>query len=1014
MKRFLILCGLCFLTIVSYAQNKFVQKSTTSVRKPVPLSLQPIKSPWKPSYTAYDYPTLSIQPLTLNSDVKINSYLRTGASVALDGEWREITVRDKPDYEGHLEKLVNYLPLERTKQNLTVRTIEPTDKLGWQVVRVQEMHQGIPVYGGEGVLSVKGVQLRFSGRIFKLKNELGAVTLSKAQALEIAKEDVKQHTKVLDLPISDILPGHAQKNELVVYPRADQTGQLAYLVEFFPNYGDHWIYLIDATNGEVIKKHSQACRLHHDHEILFSGPTTGVGKDLGGKDQTFNTYDDNGTHYLFDVSRAMFKSIGNETSDPVGVIITFDAKNTSPENDNFKTEIVTNSSRTWNNPTAVSAHVNAGLAYEYLRSTFKRNSINGLGGNIYSIINVVEDDGTSMENAFWNGAAMFYGNGGSGFQPLARALDVAGHEMFHGVVQNTANLEYEGESGAMNESFADIFGAMIDRDDWLMGEDVVKRTAFPSGALRSLSDPHNGGTSLRDPGYQPRVFSERYTGTQDNGGVHINSGIANWAFFKIATALGLNKAEQIYYRALSTYLVRSSQFVDLRNAVVMATKDIHGQNASELTAVNAAFDQVGIVAGQGEDYQEDVQTNPGDDVIAVLNGLDNDQLYLADDKGQFITDALSENPPNKRPSVTDDGSAMIYASEDGKLRYIIFDWAKGQYETDVLDEQTMWGNAAISKDGSRFAAIPQEAGNLIYVYDFNLEEWNTFELYNPTFTEGVTTGDVLRPDVLEFDFTGEFLMYDAENKIESQNGNSIQYWDIGFLHVFDAASKNWGSGRIEKLFSSLPENTTVGNPTFSKNSPYIIAFDLIDENTDPPSYFALGANLETLEVDTIVENNTPSEPTFSRSDDRVLVNTEVEELIVFSRIDLFAVPLANNKITIGDSPFLFRENAFSAYWFGTGSRELTTSLKNTFLENFSVKAYPNPVRQESFVEFNNPMASPWTLRVYRADGVLVFQNNGLGQGLQRESIRLSGMPGGLYVVQLTIGKKQGSLKLWKP
>lgn len=1017
MKKLNLLIGIFLLAFMVHGQNKFLDKTYTgqkTLTNKVSLRSIQINRDFKVPHHK-DYPRLNVQSIMLNGKLKISSYQRMGASIALEGEYKDFSVRNKPDFSGPLQAIKDILPLVPQKQNLSVQAVEVADSYGWHTVRVLEQHQGLPVYGGEAVMQIKGTQLRFIGRLFKIANSLPEAVLSKTQALAKAREDVKQHTKLLELNKADYLPDHLGKNELVVYPEGDQQGRLAYHIEFFPNYGDHWFYLIDALTGVVIKKHSQACKLYHDHHELFGGPATGVGKDLAGKDQTFNTFDDNGTHYLFDVSRSMFKSLGSSSTEPVGVIITFDAKNTSPENDNFKTEIVTNSSRNWNNPTAISAHVNAGLAYEYLLSTFKRNSINGLGGNIYSIINVVEEDGSSMENAFWNGAAMFYGNGGGAFNPLARALDVAGHEMFHGVVQNTANLEYEGESGALNESFADIFGAMIDREDWQMGEDVVKKSAFPSGALRDLSNPHNGGTSLRDPGFQPRTFNERYTGTQDNGGVHINSGIPNWAFFKIATALGKPKAEQIFYRALSEYLVRSSQFVDLRNAVVMATKDIHGANAGELTAINTAFDEVGIVAGQGGDYQEDVQTNPGQDVVAILNGSDDDHLYLTNAAGQLITDALSENPPNKRPSVTDDGSALIYASQDGVLRYIVFDWIKGEYQSDVLDDQIEWGNAAISKDGTRFAAIPKEPGNLIYVYDFDINggEWREFELYNPTFTEGVTTGDVLRPDVLEFDFTGEYLMYDAENKIESQNGNSIQYWDIGFLHVFDQSKKTWGSGRIEKLFSSLPENTTVGNPTFSKNSPYIIAFDLIDENVSPVAYFTLGANLETLEIDTIVENNVPGEPTYSRSDDRILVNTEVEELIIFTRVDLYAIPMAKNKISIGGNPTLFRQNASSAYWFGTGSRDLVTSLKSTFIRDFQVKVYPNPAAQISTLEFINQNNEPWMMRVFRPDGALVVQKQGHSKGVHHESIVLNGLPTGLYLINLTIGAKTGAVKVWK-
>ena len=149
-----------------------------------------------------------------------------------------------------------------------------------------------------------------------------------------------------------------------------------------------------------------------------------------------------------------------------------------------------------------------------------------------------------MGNAFWNGQAIFYGNGDAAFGALAKGLDVAGHEMSHGVIQSTANMEYQGESGALNESFADVFGAMIDRDNWLIGEDIVKKSAFPSGALRNMSDPHNGArTNDFNSGWQPRHYDERYKGTEDNGGVHINSGIPNYAFYKFATSVGKDKAE---------------------------------------------------------------------------------------------------------------------------------------------------------------------------------------------------------------------------------------------------------------------------------------------------------------------------------------------------------------------------------------------------------------------------------------------------------------------------------------
>ena len=107
--------------------------------------------------------------------------------------------------------------------------------------------------------------------------------------------------------------------------------------------------------------------------------------------------------------------------------------------------------------------------------------------------------------------------------------------MTHGVVEKTANLEYQDESGALNESFADVFGAMIDRDDWKMGEDVMQPGVNPNNALRDLQDPHNG-VSSNSSWWQPKHTDEQYTQSDDNGGVHINSGIPNHAFYLFAVS----------------------------------------------------------------------------------------------------------------------------------------------------------------------------------------------------------------------------------------------------------------------------------------------------------------------------------------------------------------------------------------------------------------------------------------------------------------------------------------------
>jgi WD40 repeat protein len=161
----------------------------------------------------------------------------------------------------------------------------------------------------------------------------------------------------------------------------------------------------------------------------------------------------------------------------------------------------------------------------------------------------------------------------------------------------------------------------------------------------------------------------------------------------------------------------------------------------------------------------------------------------------------------------------------------------------VVHDQPIWDNVAISKDGNRLAAVSIDADTSIYVYDFDSEKWAKFVLYNPTNTEGVSSGDVQFADALEWDYTGQYLLYDAYNTI-SKGGSSdaIDYWDVGLIKVWDNKTNKFGDGTVEKIFAGLPENVSVGNPSFSKNSPFIVAFDRFDAAKN--EYSLIGADLE--------------------------------------------------------------------------------------------------------------------------------------------------------------------------
>lgn len=219
---------------------------------------------------------------------------------------------------------------------------------------------------------------------------------------------------------------------------------------------------------------------------------------------------------------------------------------------------------------SVSAHSNIGIVFDYFYNTFGRRAIDNQGSTIMSLIHVTEN-GRPMDNAYWNGAFMLYGDGNIGYKALAGGLDVAAHEMAHGITQHTVGLEYKFQSGALNESISDVFGAMVDRSDWLLGEDIVQTAYYPSDALRDMENPHNGGTSRNDHYWQPASMSEyvELDISEDNGGVHTNSGIPNHACYLIGHAIGKDKTEQIYYRILDArYLNTQSNFVDMRLAAI--------------------------------------------------------------------------------------------------------------------------------------------------------------------------------------------------------------------------------------------------------------------------------------------------------------------------------------------------------------------------------------------------------------------------------------------------------------
>ncbi len=870
------------------------------------------------------------------------------------------------------------------------------DDIGQAHIKMQQYYKGVKVYGGQVILHAKNNEINlFSGTYFPTPDiEDVSPLVSADEATNIALDNVSGLTSLSGVNSFGLkqLEYEIAVSELVIHhdDRDMNSEKLAWHITLRPNFLERWEYFVDAKTSKIIDSYNSTCT---------DGPATANATDLNGVSRNINTYLAGGTYYMMDATKAMFNP-GQSTipDNPVGAIMTLDANNTYNDNITY----VSSPNNQWNEQSSVSAHYNGSITYDYYLNTHGRNSINGSGGTIISIVNVADENGQSLANAYWNGQAMFYGNGGGVFMPLAGGLDVAAHEMTHGVVQNTANLEYKNEPGAINESMADIAGAMVDRSNWQIGEAVIPANSpyFQSGALRDMADPHNGGNSLDDNGYQPSHMNEKYTGPNDHGGVHINSGIINHAYYILAQSVNKDKAEKIFYRALANYMTKTSQFIDCRLAFEQAAKDIYGNGSAENNAVSDAFYAVGIGdqgpggGGGGSAPPGEIEVNPGQDYILSydINPADQNTLYISGTTGSDFV-PISTSALKRHPSLVDNGSVGVMITENDEMESITM---TSPYNEDVISPDQIWDNAAVSKDGSRIAAITTSIDSAIWVYSYSKQQWAKFHLYSPTFTEGEVVNNVLYADALEWDYTGQYIVYDAYNELQNNQGENIDYWDVGFIKVWDNGSNNWGNGDVFKLFSGLPEGVSIGNPSFSKNTPFIIAFDYFDQNSNETQI--MGANLETGDINTIYNNSILGFPNYSKLDDKIVFSTMSNTNTGIVGV----IGLNADKISPSGSATGLIDVAKWPVWYATGNRDLLDVDENKIDDNFTM-VYPNPATDILSVSINTSKSVKYNIRIFNLLGQEMMAETAIAESsLSESSIDISSLKTGTYIVKITI------------
>jgi Zn-dependent metalloprotease len=250
-------------------------------------------------------------------------------------------------------------------------------------------------------------------------------------------------------------------------------------------------------------------------------------------------------------------------------------------------------------PAINEAYDGFGATYKFFWEVFGRNSIDNAGMPLLGLVHY----STNYANAFWDGQGhMFFGDGdGNLFVRLTKSLDVIGHELSHGVTQYESNFVYQGQSGALNESMSDVFGSLTEqykkkqtaaKANWLIGNEVVGPALKP--ALRSMKAP--GTANQYDK--QPATMDDYVVTAADNGGVHINSGIPNHAFYTTATTLGgkaWETAGRIWYDSLRDEKIKpTSGFKAFARATVRQAQMRYGDTSAEVDAVRAGWEKTKV------------------------------------------------------------------------------------------------------------------------------------------------------------------------------------------------------------------------------------------------------------------------------------------------------------------------------------------------------------------------------------------------------------------------------------
>ncbi len=461
------------------------------------------------------------------------------------------------------------------------------DQLGIFHSRYQQYFMGIPVEGAFYIVHSRDNNLiGANGEYFEVMdlNINPGITAMRAFELATAHVGASKYYWEFD-------KNYIPVPELVILP-VDQKSHLAYKLDIYsaePLFRK-FVY-VDAHSGDILKTID---RIHNDFQ-----PGTAVTKYEGTREIITESTDEN------------YRLIDNVQGT---AIVTYNMQHLT----NYTMAVhYTDPDNYWDETSdqedaATNAHFAAEKTFDYFYYTYGRNSFDDEGGALISYVNF----GTNYMNAFWNGNVFTFGSGDNYNYSAFTSVEVVAHEITHAVTQHSAGLEYAYESGALNESFSDIFGVSVDyyvdpvSFNYILGEEF----ALLGNPFRNMADPKEYG--------DPDTYEGEYwvSGSNDNGGVHTNNGVQNYWFYLLAEggegindlgnnyhieSIGIEKAAAIAYRNLTVYLTPYSQFEDARFFSIQSAIDLFGPCSEEVIAVTNAWHAVGV----GEAFTQEVQAD---------------------------------------------------------------------------------------------------------------------------------------------------------------------------------------------------------------------------------------------------------------------------------------------------------------------------------------------------------------------------------------------------------------------